>query len=186
MWKFIPKWILLVIALAVVIAFVINYNRKANARTEADQIISGERSATEDQIHEIIRRFMAGKRWVLDITTQDGRRLKQLLDMVDEIRKSRSHDVTPMIRARADSIITGEQPDFEGVIDLIIVSLQCTTAHYQRTIEQDLQRIKRLCEIRDEIQKSHGQPPCPPFDPNLFEVQRKSRVGHRDIERKNR
>ncbi len=158
--------LIIVVTVCVLILLVARHNRRANARAEADRIISGEQQATEEQIHEIIRRFMAGKKWVLDITTQDGRRLKQLLDIRGEIRKSRNYGVAPMIRARADSIIAGERPASETALNVIIVSLQCTTAHAQRTIDQDLQRVKRLRDMCDEMQKSLFQPPHPPFDPN--------------------
>ncbi len=100
-------------------------------------------------------------------------------------------------RAEADRIIAGEQqatPEQISEITHKLYSVRVawqTRWQYIKYFMEDLtpldrQRNKRLHEIRAEMRKSHGLPLRAPFDPNWFEVQRKSRVGHRDIERKNR
>ncbi|GAI60297.1 unnamed protein product [marine sediment metagenome] len=161
--------ILLTIVLAAVIAFALTHNRRANARAEADRIISGERSATEDQISEIIRTLVATKSWTRDGAGRDYYRLQQLQNIRDEVRKAKSRKYREWFRARADRIIAGEQPTRDEELDLVIDHFQLMRLMAQHKIYQDRQLLEQLLNIRNEIRKSHSLPPSAPFDPNLFE-----------------
>lgn len=178
--------ILLTIVLAAVIAFALTHNRRANARAEADQIISGERSATEDQISEIIRTLVATKSWTRDGAGRDYYRLQQLQNIRDEVRKAKSRKYREWFRARADRIIAGEQPTRDEELDLVIDHFQLMRLMAQHKIYQDRQLLEQLLNIRNEIRKSHSLPPWAPqdpnwsyppghLDPNWFEVEQKSR-----------
>ena len=109
MWKFIPKWILLSIALTAVIGFAIGYIWKSNElvyrlmreeifrlrrrtskvwlRAKADSIIAGEWPDRETEIDYIIQDLHRATIDARITLTLDDQRVKQLNDRQNKIRE---------------------------------------------------------------------------------------------------
>ncbi|MBA7670972.1 hypothetical protein ES703_79121 [subsurface metagenome] len=154
MWKFIPKWFLLVIALAAVIGFAIHYNRKANARASADRIISGKEQATEEQIYKIINRLVAAKSWTRYSAKLNTMRVEFLCNMRHEMRKSQLQAHSVKVREQADRIISGKEQATEEQIYKIINRLSFPESWPQRLLAQDRQRLQQLQDMHSKMVKS--------------------------------
>ena len=149
--------ILLVIALAVMIAYVIHHNRRANARASADRIIAGEEQATREQIHEIITRLVAAKSWTRYGTRLDTLLVERLCEMRYEMWKSRLQTHSTKVREQADRIISGKEQATEEQIYEIIFDLSFPESWPQHPMAQERQRLQQLRDMHSKMVKSRVQ-----------------------------
>ncbi|MBA7587036.1 hypothetical protein ES708_29046 [subsurface metagenome] len=149
--------IILIVTVCALILLAANYNRRANARAEADIIICGEYQPTREQLSKIITRLVAAKSWTRYSARLDTLRVELLCNMRYEMRKSQLQAHSAKVREQADRVISGKEQATEEQITEIISGLSFPKSWPQRLIAQDRQRLQQLQDMHNAMGKSRHQ-----------------------------
>ncbi len=79
-------WLIAPVILITLVVYVGGHTfHKAMAREEADRIITGKQSATDEQLNKCMARIRQQSYWFRDVTELDNQRINRLRDMRKEM-----------------------------------------------------------------------------------------------------